>query len=43
LIAYPQCCYFEGAQGTIECYSDVEMLRPYWRKLQVVLRESSTG
>jgi hypothetical protein len=35
LIAHPQCCYFEGAQGTIGCYSDVATLRPYWRKLLV--------
>jgi hypothetical protein len=33
LIAHPHCCYFESAQGTIGCYSDVETLRPYWRKL----------
>jgi len=29
LIAHPQCCYFEGAQGTIGCYTDVDTLRPY--------------
>jgi hypothetical protein len=34
LIAHPQCCYFEGAQGTTGCYSDVDTPRPHWRKLQ---------
>jgi hypothetical protein len=32
LIAHPQCCYFDGAQATIGCYSDVDTLRLYWRK-----------
>jgi hypothetical protein len=30
-----QCCYFDGAQGTIVCQSEVDTLRPYWRKLLV--------
>jgi hypothetical protein len=33
LIAHPQCCYFDGAQGTIGCQSEVDTPRPYWRKL----------
>jgi hypothetical protein len=33
LIAHPQCGYFDGAQGTIGCQSEVDTPRPYWRKL----------
>ncbi len=28
-----QCCYFDGAQGTIGCQSEVDTPRPYWRRL----------
>jgi hypothetical protein len=29
LIAHPQCCYFDGAKGTIGCQSYADTPRPY--------------
>jgi hypothetical protein len=36
LIAHPQCCYFDGAQGMIGCQSEVDTPHPYWRELYIL-------